>query len=66
MIKQTFEPCQKPSQSIRLLTEAERLEIDAELHADKLVDGYGQRDFKCAMRLQIADQRPVLDSGVWA
>jgi hypothetical protein len=59
MIKQTFEPCQKPSQSIRLLTEAERQEIDDAGHADKLVDGYGQRDFERAMRLQIQSQPEV-------
>jgi hypothetical protein len=59
MIKQTFEPCQKPSQSIRLLTDAERLEIDAELHANKLADSYGQRDFERAMRLQIQSQPEV-------
>jgi hypothetical protein len=66
MIKQTFEPCQKPSQSIRLLTDAERQEIDDAGHAYKLVDGYGQREFERAMRLQIGDQRPLLESGVWA
>ena len=53
--QQTFEPCQ----SIRLLTDAERLEIDAELHADKLVDGYGQRNFERAMRLLITYQPEV-------
>jgi hypothetical protein len=59
MSKQTFEPCQKPSQSIRLLTDAERQEIDAELHANKLVDGYGRRNFERAMRLQIQSQPEV-------
>ena len=38
------------------LTEAQRLRIDIECHADKLANGYAARNFAQAMDLQINHQ----------
>lgn len=35
------------------LTEAQRAAFDAAMHADKLADGYGQRNYQSALALQI-------------
>lgn len=48
------------------MTEPERIAIDDAMQADKLADGYGQRNQQRAMRLQMSDPRPQTSSGLWA
>lgn len=48
------------------LTEADLEAIDAAIARDKAVDGYGQRHQARALRLQVADQRALMASGLWA
>ena len=46
-------PASAPANPVPALSEAQRQRVDAEMHADKLADGYAARNFQQAMELQI-------------